>query len=261
MVFPHHRAVLRLDALAGDAGAEHLRQPVDVHRVDAGPRLDVLPHRLGPGLGAEDAHRQAHRARVDAFTLELLDDHLHVARRDHDDVRREIADELHLLLGLPAAHRHVGATESLRAIVRAEAAGEEAVAVGHVHDVAGAAAGGADRARDERRPHVDVGLRVADHGGLARRTRRRVHADDALARHGEHAERIVVAQILLGGEREARQVGEGVEIRRMHASQIEGAPVVRHVLVGVAQAPAQPLELQRLQFVATGGFDWLQIAG
>jgi len=29
----------------------------------------------------------------------------------------------------------------------------------------------------------------------------------------------------------------------------------------VAQAPLQPLKLQGLQFVSTGGFDWLQIAG
>ena len=48
---------------------------------------------------------------------------------------------------------------ALGAVVRAEPAGEEAVAVGDVDHVAGPAAGGADRAGDQVGPGVDV-LRV-----------------------------------------------------------------------------------------------------
>ena len=51
-------------------------------------------------------------------------------------------------------------------------------------------------------------LRVADHGRLAGGAGRGVDAHHLLARHGEHAERIVVAQVRLGGEREFREVGE-----------------------------------------------------
>ena len=42
---------------------------------------------------------------------------------------------------------------------------------------------------------------------------------DLFTRHSEHAERIVGAQILLGGEREFRQVLELAEIIRMHAGR------------------------------------------
>ena len=110
----------------------------------------------------------------------------------------EVLDELNLLLGLPAGHRNHRAAQPLGAVVRAEAAGEQAVSVRHVHDVAGAAARGADRTCDQIRPGVDVLARVADHGGLARRAAGRVDAHDLLARHREHAERVVVAQVLLG---------------------------------------------------------------
>jgi hypothetical protein len=45
----------------------------------------------------------------------------------------------------------------------------------------------------------------------------------------------------------------------MHAGGVEGGAVVRHVVVGVAQRPLHALQLQRLQFVAAGAFDRLQI--
>jgi hypothetical protein len=53
VVLPDEEAVLRLDALARDAGADHLREPVDVDGVDAGALLDLGPHLVRPRLGAE----------------------------------------------------------------------------------------------------------------------------------------------------------------------------------------------------------------
>ena len=78
-------------------------------------------------------------ARVEALARELVADRQHVGRRHHDDVGLEVLDQLDLALGHAARHRHHGAAEPLGAVVRAEAAGEQAVAVDHVHDVARAA--------------------------------------------------------------------------------------------------------------------------
>ncbi len=222
MVLPDHRAVLGLDAFVGHARAHHFRQAVDVDRIDAGADLDVVAHRLGPGFGAEDADLQRRGARVQPLAQHLLDDHLHVARRDHDDVGPEIGDQLDLLLGLAAGDRDHRAAELLGAVMRAQPAGEQAVAVGHLHDVAGAPARGADRARHQVGPGVDVALRVAHHRRLAGGARAGVHAHDLLARHREHAERVVVAQVLLVRERELGQVGERLAVRRVHAVRIEG---------------------------------------
>ena len=261
MVFPDHRAVLALDAFAGHARAHHLGEPVDVDRVDAGLALDLAAHRLGPGFGAEDADLQRSGRRVDALALHFLDDHLHVAGRDHDDVGLEVVDQLHLLLGLPAGHRDDGAAGALGAVVRAEAAGEEAVAVGDMHDVARPPACGADRARDQVGPGVDVVLRVAHHRRLAGRARGGMDAADLLARHGEEAEGVVVAQVLLHREGKLRQVAELLQVARVDALRIEGLAVVRDVLVGMLQGRAQARELQRGDLVAAGGFDRLEVAG
>ena len=65
---------------------------------------------------------------------------------------------------------------------------------------------GADRAGNDGRPHIDVVLRVADDGRLAGSAARGVDAHDLVLRHCEHAERIGLAQVILDGEREFREV-------------------------------------------------------
>jgi hypothetical protein len=49
VVFPDHRAVLGLDALAGHARAHHFGQAVDVDGVDAELALDLGAHALPHG--------------------------------------------------------------------------------------------------------------------------------------------------------------------------------------------------------------------
>ena len=199
--------------------------------------------------------------RIDPLARQLLDQHLHVRGRDHDDVWLQVLDQLHLLLGLAARHRNHGAAGALRTVVRAQAACEEAVAVGDVDHVAGPAAGGADRARDQVGPGIDVVQRVADDRGLAGRSGRGVDARDTLARHGEHAERVVVAQVGLDRERELGQVGELFQVAGMDALGVERAPVVGDVVVGVPDAPLHALELQRAQLVDAGALDRLELSG
>ncbi|MNT54166.1 hypothetical protein D3C71_1822120 [compost metagenome] len=81
-------------------------------------------------------------------------------------------------------------------------------------------------------------------------------------RHGEGVERVVVAQILLGGIGEASQIAQLFEIVGMDARLIELASVHRHIVVGVVQRPFEALQLQRLNLIARGelnGVEWLWI--
>ena len=252
MILPDVQPVLGLHAFLRHAGADHFRQAVDVGRVHVEGVLDLGAHRIGPGLGAEDAELQRRLSRIEPLPLELVQDRQHVARRHRDDVGPEVVDELHLPLGHAAGDRHHGAAEPLGAVMRAKAAGEQAIAIGIVDDHAGAAAGGADRARHHVRPDVDIGSGVADHDRLAGRAGGGVDAHQFFARHGEHVEGIVVAQIRLHGERKFREIGELPEIGRMHAGLIEGLPVMRDVVIGVLQRPGEPLGLQRHDLVARG---------
>ena len=183
------QAVLGLDALAGDARADHLGKAVDVDGVHVEGLLDLGPHGVGPGLGAEDADLERGRARVAALAAELIEDRQHVGGRHRDDVGLEVGDQLNLPLGHAAGDGDGGEAEPLGAVVNTQAAGEKAVAVGVVQFHAGTPAGGADGARHHLAPGLDVGLGVADHGRLAGGAGGGVDAHDLFARSGEHARR------------------------------------------------------------------------
>ena len=88
-----------------------------------------------------------------------------------------------------------------------------------------------------------------------------MHAHDLLARHGEHAERIVGAQVVLHRERKLREIVERAQVLRMHAGGAEALAIVSDVLVGVPQRPLQALQLQGAQLVEARGFDGLEFHG
>ena len=159
-------------------------------------------------------------ARVEALRGELVDDREHVGRRHHDDLRPEVGDQLDLPRRHPARDRDDRRAEPLDAVVRAEAAGEQAVAVGVVHLVAGPPAGRAEGAGHHLGPDVEVARGVADDRRLAGGAGRGVDAADPVLRDGEHAERVVLPQVGLarGGEasrgRRARGSRRGARRRR-----------------------------------------------
>ena len=191
----------------------------------------------------------------------LVDDREHVGGRDHDDVGLEVEDQLHLALRHPARHRHDRAAQALGAGVGAEAPGEQAVAIRVVEDHPAATARRTDGAGDHVGPHVEVVAGVADDRRLAGRAARRVEPYDVLARHREHAERVVLAQRGLRGERQPGEVGEGLDLVGVHARVVERLPVVGDVVVGVAHRPPQPLELEGTELLEGCGLDRVQVAG
>src|SRR5574343_1265516 len=261
MVFPDHRAVLGLDALAGNARPHHFGQAVDVDGVEAQLALDLAAHALAPRLGAEDADLQRNLVRLDAQALELLGDDQRVGRRDHDDFRLEVHDLLDLLFGLAAGHRHGAGPQAFDAVVGAEAAGEHAIAVGDMDHVASAATGRTDRAGNNVGPVVDIVLGVADDDRFAGRAAGGVQAGQLIARHGEQTERVVVTQVGLGHERELGQVGQALQVVWMDAFFLAALAVRGSVVVAVAYRPLQALKLQRGNFLAAGGFDRVEFAG
>ena len=243
-----------------DAGADRLGAPVDVDRLHGEAGLDLLAHRLGPGLGTVNADLQRAAPRVQPQALELVADRQHVGRRDGDDPGLEVGDHPNLALGEPARRRHHSAAELFSAGVEAKAAGEEPVAVGDVHHVAGARAGGAQAAGDQAGPRVEIVPRVAHDGGNAGGAARGMDADDLLARHRKHVEGVVEAEVVLHGEREPGEVVEGREISRAHGTRLVETPlVVRHVVVGAPQGRLQPRELQCRDLVAARGLDGVEL--
>ena len=181
----------------------------------------------------------------------------HVGRRHHDDVRTEVVDQLHLPLGLPPDIGTTVQPEPLGAVMRAEPAGEQAVAVGDVHHIARPAARGADRARHQRRPGR-CRARCSPPPSAAGGATGGVQARDLAARHREQAERVVLAQVLLDREGEVPEVLKRPQVLRMHAGALALGAVGSDALVGVVEDVLQARELQRTQFILARAFDRLR---
>ena len=92
--------------------------------------------------------------------------------------------------------------------MEAQAPGEETVAVGILHDVAGTHAAGAERPAHHFRPDVQVPARVRDHGRLASGPGGGVDAHDLVHRHREQPERIGSAEVRLRRERQPAEIVE-----------------------------------------------------
>ena len=115
-------------------------------------------------------------------------------------------------------------------------------------------AGGAQRAGHEFGPVGQVLLGVADDGGPARGAGAGVHAGYFALRHGEHAERVLRAQVFLGGKREVAEVGQFAQVGGVDAGVVELALVQRHAVVGVGEGVLQAAELEGFELVAGDGF-------
>jgi hypothetical protein len=64
-----------------------------------------------------------------------------------------------------------------------------------------------------------------------------------------------------GGERKFGEVGQGFQVARVYAFAVALLLEADHVVVAVGQRPLQALQLQGRDFVATGQFNWFQVAG
>ena len=82
-----------------------------------------------------------------------------------------------------------------------------------------------------------------------------MHPHHLLARHGEHAERVVGPQVGLGGERHPTDVVERLELVGVEASRVEGGSIVRDALVDAVRGGAQSLQLQLTQPAHRDGGD------
>ena len=216
--------------------------------LDAGNLLDAFAYFVGPRFRAEDAVLELRvAAEVDSEFFGDGREMQEVARRAADDRHAQVLHQHDLLLRVACARGEDGASEPLRAIVRAEAAGEEPVAVGDLHDVVFRDAVHRHAAHDAVGPYSDVLSRLRDADGLAGGAGRAVEAVDLRHRRGREAERIFVAEVRLLHEWELREVGERREVSRLHAFLVAAPAEERDVLVFVGDEFLQFLKLHLSQ--------------
>ena len=242
-----------VDAVAALAFAAHARahdfgKAVDVVRLDAGLFFDVVAHAVAPRFCTEDATLHLEVTNVDAHLFGNIDNTYKVTRGSAHCGNAEVLHEHHLAFGIAAADGDDGCTEGFETAVDAETAGEQAVAVEVLHDVGAAEAASEESALHDLGPHVHVFLGVANNDGLAGGARTGVQAHDFAQVYGEQAIRVGVAQVLLHGEGELRNVFESLDVFGLEALLVHAFTEERNFLVGKFYGGAHTLQLQVTQF-------------
>ena len=250
--------VLRLHAFAGNAGPHELGEAVDVHRVQRETGFDLRAHGLGPGLGPENTDAKRRFGGIQALALEFVGDRQHVGGRNHDDAGREVVDQADLPRRHAAGGRYHRTAQPLRAVMGAEAAGKEAVAIGHMGDVPRTAAGGPDGTGHQIGPDLDVPPRISHHRGPPGGPARSMDTHEFPPGDGEKPEGIARPQVFLLSEWQPGDIRGQIQIFRVEAQGIEPGAVMRHVLVGTANRMAEAVRLKRRERVAARGLDGIE---
>ena len=204
-------------------------------------------HLLRPGLSAENAGFQLYLAEETAVA-ERLREIGRVGGSAAEHGSAELSHHHHLALGVACRHRDDRCTDALCALMCAEAAGEEAVAVADLNDVVRVSAGSGESAGNHLGPDFDIIFRVTGDNGLAGRSRRTLDADDVRELLREKSVGELVAKIRLLHERKLLEIVDGVDVRRLDAHGVHAFAVERYVgvleLSGFAESFA--LELAKL---------------
>ena len=132
--------------------------------------------------------------------------HEAVRRGCQHDPAPQVGEELELEGRVAAGYRNHRATETFAAVVEAQATGEQAVAVAVVEDVLGAGAGQCQCPCVHLGPDRQVVWGVDDDGRLSAGPGTGVEAGRFRHGDGDHAQRVLVTQVLLDGERQRAEV-------------------------------------------------------
>ena len=173
--------------------------------------------------------------------------------------RAEILHELQLPIRVAGGHRQRQAAELLAAAVEAEAAGEQAVAVGDLADVFRSCARGRQRSCAAVVPEVDILLGVEGDDALAGRAGGGVDADTFFQRLRKQTEGVCIPQIRLAQKRELIQIVAAVDILRRDALFLHLRAVVGDLVPDVPDLTDQTLILPGLDLFLTRTFDFFLI--
>jgi hypothetical protein len=160
-------------------------------------------------------------------------------------------------LVLPAEIGNDRGADQLGAVMEAEAAGEQAVAEGDLDDVVLGDPGGGDHPGHQVGPGLDIVAGVADHGRLTGGAGRGMDPDHVTQGHGEQAVGVVVAQILLDGERQPAQVVQRADVVVVEFELLEFLLIKGDVGSHAIQRGLQPLQLELLQILPGHAFSFL----
>ena len=154
-------------------------------------------------------------------------------------------EELKLEPGVAARGRDDGGAEQLAAVVNAEAAREQSVAIGVVKHITRDDSGDGQCSSVALGEDVDVAPAVADHRRFAAGAGAGMDAHGVVERDCQHAVGVRLAEIGLLGERQAVDVADRCDRADVDICQL-GSPIRRWGRLHAVEQRNEPLALERL---------------
>ena len=164
----------------------------------------------------------------------------------------EVHQELALQVQVSRAGGHRHGADPLAPRLEAHAGRPQAVPDRDLDPIERRHAGHLVAAREEVGPVVHVLLGVAQDLPLAGGPRRRMDPDDLLVRDGSERKRIVVPEVVRGGQRKPGDVLQRADVVGTHPSGIQPCPVERRALSGVPHGPGEARQLVGAEGVLGG---------
>ena len=243
VVFKHMEAGLGFEALDGHARAENLGQAVNVQGVEAEALFNLGAHALGPGFGPEDPHPELGLGEVHPHFLAHLRQVQGEGGGAADDGGAEVLDEHDLAPGLAAGYRDDRRSQPLGPVMDPQAPGEQAITVSDVDDIAPVGAAGGQSPGHQLRPGFQVPLGIGHGGGLAGGAGRGVNPHDLVHGGREHAEGVIVPQVLLDGQGQQANIFQSADVFRLDPQLIHAPAIERHQMVNPFHHRLQAPEL------------------
>ena len=159
-----------------------------------------------------------------------------------------------MLLGVACPGRDYAGAKMFDAIMSAQTAREQAVAVGHGEDVVARDAIGCQTTRHTLAPHPDVLTRVAHNGGITRGAAGSVYTDNLTLRCSLQTKGIVVTQILLCSEGQLLDVLYGLNVIRTNVQLLQLIAVEGHIMIYVLHNFVKTFTLERAHLIAAHTF-------
>ena len=205
-------------------------QAIDIVGMDSQLMLNLGPHPVRPGLSPVDGRLQLNLV-PNAHLFNGFRDVQQIGRGAHDARHAEIHHHGHQLLGVSRGHGHNRGPHFLGAVMRAQAAGEQAVTICHLYGILLAQARHGDASCHALAPHINILPRISHHSCLSRGAAGCVDTGNLGIIHCKHAEWIGIPQIILGGERQLIQVLNPLDIAWLQSLCLHFLPVILHVVV------------------------------
>ena len=200
-------------------------------RLDAEQIFDAAAHLLGPWLGAEHAVFQRNLRKRNPRITQRLTEKQRIRGGAAEHRRMKIPEDLKLAFGVAGRGRNHRSADFSRAVMQAESAGKQPIAIGDVHKIAGISARCRQGTGGALRPHVEVVLGISNHRLFPGGPGGGVNPYHFIHRRRKKAIGIVVAQVLLISKGQLGQVIDAADVIRPDSHLVKLFVIKRDVLI------------------------------